>query len=164
MDPEIVQDSPEAEELNQEAIDDDLMTEDQYGRQYGSDEVVHQEEDSFVFTDRQSINIPGQETAWKLSNRDAESTRKPFSQDARGRSLRGQFSRASGEARKLATLRMTDQTPAGSVAEREVERLKKVIEDMRAERSIVEPELDDEARVRGVRNSVGYGLQKITKG
>ncbi len=164
LDPKIVQDSPEAEELNQEGIDDEVMAEDQYGRLYGSDEGVHQEEDSFISADRQSFNIPGQKTARKLSNRDAGSTRKSFSQDARGRSLVGQLSRVSGEARELAALRMTDQTPAGSVAEKEVERLKKVIEDMRAERSIVEPELDDEARVRGVRNSVGYGLQKISKG
>ena len=30
----------EAEELNQEAIDDDLMTKERYGKLYGSDEVV----------------------------------------------------------------------------------------------------------------------------
>ena len=94
LDPKIVQDSPEAEELNQEVIDDEVMAEDQYGRLYGSDEGVHQEEDSFVSADRQSFNIPGQKTARKLSNRDAESTRKSFSQDARGRSLIGQLSRA----------------------------------------------------------------------
>ena len=152
LDPKIVQDSPEAEELNQE-----VMAEDQH-------EGVHQEEDSFVSADHQSFNIPGQKTARKLSNRDAESTRKSFSQDARSRSSRGQLSGVSGEARELATRRMTDQTPAGSVAEQEVERLKKEIEALRAERSIVEPELDDEARVRGVRNSVGYGSQKVSRG
>ena len=100
-----VQDSPEAEELSQDAMDDDLIDQYTYGQNYGVPDATYKEEDSLQSIDHQAINMPGQETARKPSNRDTESTVKPFSQDARGRSLRGHYSRAGSEARKPATLR-----------------------------------------------------------
>ena len=80
--------------------------------------------------EEQLLNVPGAETARRVSRRDTDSSLKPASQDVRGRSVRSYAPRASGEATKLSTLRTTDQELTRGQLARENERLMKLVLDM----------------------------------
>ncbi len=144
-------DSPSGERLTTLADSNDGMLTDfePFATGYPA---VYKEEDSFLASGEQLLNVPGEGTARKVSHRDTDSAVKPTSQDARGKSVRNYIPRAIGEARKQATLRTTNQELTNSELARECQRLQKLVLDM--QRSGADSDdLDD--RVRTVQDSIG---------
>ena len=118
---------------------------------------VYAEEDSLLVSGEQLLNVPGQETARRVSRRDTDSEVKPASQDARGRSVKSFIPRASASSRH-STLRMTDEEITHRELKAAFDRQAREILELKRDAARHRPRADVDDRndrVRSVRSSVG---------